>query len=288
MDDKRYPAVSQGSRILVVDDEWAVVDLLSRFLTKKGYKVTTACDGREAWELFQSQAFDLVLSDVRMPTLSGLQLLEEIKRANPRIPVILISGYGEVDIVVKALKAGAENFMAKPLRLDALERLVEQSLAISCLQPGASMQQTKVRQMTQIESRSRSEYISEIIYQISLSAVAVGFARHDLDNNVKLALVEALTNAMEHGNRWDEEKLVMVKSWAERERLEVFIQDQGPGFDYQERTDPTNDENLLRERGRGIFLMRAIMDEVRFEEPGNAITLVKMRTNGARGDDAAK
>ncbi|KMY66328.1 hypothetical protein AAU61_17875 [Desulfocarbo indianensis] len=288
MGDKRYPTVAQGYRILVVDDEWTVVELLSRFLTKKGYQVSTASDGREAWDLFQSHAFDLVLSDVRMPTLSGLQLLEEIKRANPRIPVILISGYGEVDIVVKALKAGAENFMAKPLRMDALERLVEQSLAISCLQPGASAQQTQVRQMTQIESRSRPEYISEIVYQISLSAVAVGFANHDLDNNVKLALVEALTNAMEHGNRWDEQKLVMVESKTDRENLEVFIQDQGPGFDYRKRTDPTKDENLLSERGRGIFLMRAIMDEVRFEDPGNAVTLVKRRANAPQDDDATK
>ncbi len=281
MSEFRYPpGDASTARLLVVDDEESVLDMLSRFLTRKGYLVTTATNGRTALELFRDQPFDLVLSDVRMPVITGLQLLRAVKDINPRVPVILISGYGDVETVVQALKNGAENFLSKPLKMSLLERVLEQALAISCIRPGATQLQTDLCQITQIKVASRSEYITEVVYQISLSAVAVGFAEYDLDNNLKLALVEALTNAMEHGNGWDQNKLVKVEAKLRRESLEVTIEDQGSGFDFSHCQDPTSDENLLSERGRGIFLMQAIMDQVEFTPPGNRVTMTKHRLPG--------
>lgn len=277
MSDLDLSKKSHKPKILLVDDEWTVVELLSRYLAEKGYEVTSASSGGEAWDLFQKQPFDLVLSDLRMPGIDGLQLLDAVKEANPRIPVVLISGFGDVETVVKALKGGAENFLAKPLDLDELERVLAQSLAIACVRPGGSQIKGHMEQNTRIETRSLSDNISDIVYQISLSAVAVGFSQYDLDNNLKMALVEALTNAMEHGNGWDQSKLLRVKAKLTRHAMQVTIEDQGAGFDHQNLTDPTVQENLLSERGRGIFLLRAIMDEVRFNEPGNTVTLIKQR-----------
>jgi CheY-like chemotaxis protein len=271
------PAADQPRRILVVDDEEMVRDLLTRFLNDRGYQAAEAADGAQALELFRSQPFDLVLSDVRMPGLSGLQLLQAVKEVNPRIPVILISGFGEVETVVEALKAGAENFLAKPLKLEMLERVVQHSLSLACIRPGLGQLRPQVDQETVITAPSRSDYICEVIYQVALSAVAVGFAQIDLDNNLKLALVEAVTNAMEHGNRWDESLEVEVVCRAGRTSLEVSIRDQGPGFDFQHLNDPTEEDNLLCERGRGVFLMQAIMDEVAFQPPGNLVVLRKRR-----------
>jgi CheY-like chemotaxis protein len=268
---------SHKPRLLVVDDEWTVVELLSRFLSDKGYEVTSASNGKDAWDFFQKQPYDLVLSDLRMPAFDGLQLLNAVKQANPRIPVVFISGFGDIETVVKALKSGAENFLAKPLDLEELEKVVEQSLAISCVRPGGSQFSGDISQTTSMEIQSQKDNIADVAYQISLSAVAVGFSKYDLDNNVKLAVVEALTNAMEHGNQWDESKRVKVHAHIARNRLEVTITDQGAGFDHQNQIDPTMEENLLSERGRGIFLLRAIMDEVRFNDPGNSITMIKHR-----------
>jgi serine/threonine-protein kinase RsbW len=227
---------------------------------------------------------DLVLSDVYMPGLSGLQLLTAVKDLNPRVPVVLISGWGEVPTVVEALKAGAENFLTKPLDLELLARVVNRSLQLARIRPQAAEHHLDLRQITQISTPSHADYICEVIYQIALSAVAVGFAEHDLDNNLKLALVEAVTNAMEHGNHWDVNKRVEVEAVATPELLEVRVRDQGEGFDFSHLPDPTQEENLLCERGRGIFLMRSIMDQVVFVPPGNQVILSKRRLPRDRAD----
>jgi CheY-like chemotaxis protein len=272
--DKTKPA---GPRILVVDDEWTVVELLSTFLGSKGYQVAAAYSGREALDLFNNQPFDLVLVDLRIPKIDGLQILAEMKKLHPQVPVVMVSGFGDVETVVKALKLGAENFLTKPLDMDELERTVEQSLAISCARPRGSKIQGTIQQTIHIETQSRLEFIAGVIYQIALSSVAVGFSSYDLDGNLKLALAEAITNAIEHGNQNDPDKLVRVDVRLKRDLLEVTIQDEGSGFNYGQQYDPTAEENLLRERGRGLFLIRAIMDEVYFNQTGSAVTLKKFR-----------
>jgi len=271
--DEKLPA--RPSRILVADDEDALRELLQRFLETKGHQVVLAQDGREALKLFREQPFDLVLSDVRMPGLDGLQLLAAVKDINPRTPVVLISGYGDIETVVTALKAGAENFLAKPIRIDMLRRVVSQSLSLSARSERRADHFPNVTQQTKIETPSQQCYINDIIYLIAASAAAVGYVGHDLDNNLKLALVEAIMNAMEHGNKWDETKKIRLTVTIDAEMFKIVIADEGPGFDPDKLPDPTSPEQLLAERGRGVFLMRAIMDEITYNESGNEVTMTK-------------
>lgn len=268
----------QQPRILVADDEKVVRDLLERFLTRKGYEVLLASDGAEAMDLFRHEHVDLVLSDLRMPGLDGLQLLKAIKDANPRMPVVLISGYGEVATVVEALKHGAENFLAKPLKMNDLSRVVEQSLSLTCLQRAPIVAPPDIEQTTRIKVASNPEHICELVYLVALSATAVGFCQHDLDNNVKLALVEAATNAMEHGNRWDMDKSVAMVAVVTGDEVRVTITDEGEGFEVADLPDPTDPAQLTHERGRGVFLMRSIMDEVTFNAAANSVTMVKRKS----------
>ena len=261
-----------------------VRELLTSYLTRRGMQVVAVPNGREALEEFRADRFDLVLSDVKMPEISGLQLLVAIKDINPRTPVVLISGYGEIETVVDALKAGAENFLTKPLKMEKLFRILQQSLDMGCVQAESCASQIKCMQTTIMTAPSRPHLIKEIIYQISLSSVAAGFSRRNLDNNLKLALSEALTNAMEHGNRWDPDKMVVVTVRAGRESLEVEIQDEGQGFDFASLPDPTDESNLYKERGRGVFLMYTIMDKVEFSPEGNRVILTKL----ASGPETAK
>lgn len=270
---------SDSARILVADDEPLVRDLLANLLTRKGHEVLLAADGEEALKLFRGNRVDLVLSDVRMPGVNGLQLLKAVKDANPRVPVVLISGYGQVETVVDALKAGAESFLAKPLHMDQLSKVVDQALNLVSIRPGVPPTLPEFRQASRMAAPSNPDYIGEIVYQIALSAVAVGFAEIDLDNNVKLALVEAITNGMEHGNQWNDDLSIQVESTITRNLLEVTIRDQGPGFDPAQLPDPTSPEQLLCERGRGIFLIRSIMDEVIFTPPNNVVTIRKINSS---------
>ena len=185
--------------------------------------------------------------------------------------------------MVAALKAGAENFLAKPLDLEVLERVVEQTLTLASPPPRRCPLPT-IWQKTLIEAPSRPECVRDVVYQLAMSAVAVGFARPDLDSNLKLALVEAVTNAMEHGNAWDSEKLVRVSAEFTSGELRVTVSDQGAGFAHDELLNPTESEHLLAERGRGVFLINAIMDEVIFNRAGNEVTLVKRKTPAAGCD----
>lgn len=272
--------------ILVADDEELVRDLLTRFLSNRGHTVLAAADGQQALRLFRQNPFDLVLSDVRMPGLDGLALLTAIKEVNPRVPVVLISGYGDVETVVKALKAGAENFLSKPLSMEILDRVVEQALALASAHPVSRCRWQSLRQTTRLESPSQPELVCEVVRQIAQSAVAVGYADHDLDNNLKLALVEAVTNAMEHGNHWNPDLTVVVEADITPEWLTVRVSDQGPGFDASCLPDPTSPEYLLCDRGRGVFLMNAIMDQVSYSPQGNRVTLSKQRHAAAYPEPA--
>lgn len=270
-------------RILVADDEEVMLEVLQRFLGAKGYQVLTARDGREALEVFHSQACDLIITDMRMPHLDGLQLLGAVKEVNPRMPVIFISGYGDAETVVAALKTGAENFLAKPLDLEQLLRVVKQTLFLACIRPRHREVLPHMRQSTYLVAPSRAEHIRELIYQSALSAVAVGFAERDLDNGLKLALAEALTNAMEHGNGWDPDKKVILEAEVSPQEFKVTVTDQGSGFNYRSLGNPTRSEQLLAERGRGVFIMHAVMDEVLYNSQGTQVTLIKRRSAAQPG-----
>ena len=96
---------------------------------------------------------------------------------------------------------------------------------------------------------------------------------------VRLALEEAVVNAIRHGNKADPNKKIRVDYLLEDTRLEVNIEDEGPGFDLESVPDPTAEENLEADHGRGILLMRVYMDEVAYSERGNRVTLIKFLGN---------
>lgn len=104
---------------------------------------------------------------------------------------------------------------------------------------------------------------------------------HRLNLNFRVGLTEALSNAMLYGNCRDPEKRVRVEVTMERGALHARVTDQGPGFDPASIPDPTSPENLLKPGGRGLFLMRKLMDEVMFNEQGNSVTLVLRLEEGA-------
>ncbi|HYB20022.1 MAG TPA: sigma-54 dependent transcriptional regulator [Thermodesulfobacteriota bacterium] len=107
-------------QILIVDDEKVQLEMLKGFLVKQGYGVETSEDGQRALEKIKKGFFDLILSDYRMPGMDGLQLLKEVKRLNPEAAVVIMTAYGTIDTAVEAMKAGASDFLTKPLELDGV------------------------------------------------------------------------------------------------------------------------------------------------------------------------
>ena len=110
------------ARILVVDDEPDAVELLQEFLTAKGYDVIIACDGEEALRQVKDHRPHLILLDVRMPKLNGLEVLKRVREIDHEVGVIMVTAVNEEETGREALKMGAFDYITKPLDLQYLER----------------------------------------------------------------------------------------------------------------------------------------------------------------------
>ncbi len=117
-------------KILVVDDDHEGLNLLDFALKSRGWQVVTAAMGNTALEIFKKDTFDLVLLDLRLPDISGLDVMKQIKEMSPEIEVIIISGYSSVDKAVEATKEGAFYFIEKPIDLERLFVLIEKAFSI--------------------------------------------------------------------------------------------------------------------------------------------------------------
>lgn len=114
-------------RILLVDDEKTMVKYLSKRLIKKGFEISIAYNGMEALEQMQAADFDVVLLDVLMPGMNGIDTLREIKKMKPRTEVIMLTGHASVEVGIEGMKAGAFNYIMKPF--DPNELVAEINLA---------------------------------------------------------------------------------------------------------------------------------------------------------------
>ncbi len=119
----------RGHKVLVVEDEREMQRALEAVLEGCGLRVSTAEDGLHAMTKFKQDLYDLVIADVRMPRMSGLELLKEIKRISPLTPVVLLTAYGTVEGAVNAMKEGAFDYIEKPFSPEVLEEVVKRALA---------------------------------------------------------------------------------------------------------------------------------------------------------------
>jgi two-component system, NtrC family, response regulator HydG len=120
--------MSETARLLVADDDPGLRESLERTLTREGYRVVAASDGHAALERLQGGGIDLVLTDLKMPGLSGIELLHAAKAIAPDIDVILLTAFGTIEEAVKAMKDGAYDFLTKPFQRAQLLRVVRQAL----------------------------------------------------------------------------------------------------------------------------------------------------------------
>ncbi len=116
-------------KVLIVDDEEMAIKMLEHQMIANGYEVISCTDGREAVELIKNENPGLVISDIMMPFMSGLELLEVIKSENKKTPVILISALDDVEVIQTAIGMGADDFVIKPVNMDELALRITKVLA---------------------------------------------------------------------------------------------------------------------------------------------------------------
>lgn len=121
-------ASKKEARILVVDDDKALADYLVEYLSRMGYQATAAYGGKAGLTKFDQGDFQLVITDLKMPEMDGMELLEAIKTRDSRVIVMVITGYGTIESAVAAIKKGAYDFIPKPFKMEELEVIINRAL----------------------------------------------------------------------------------------------------------------------------------------------------------------
>lgn len=288
--------------VLVVDDSEVDRRLVGGLLERQGRcGVVYANDGKQALERFATAIPDLVLTDLQMPEMDGLELVTAIKGDFPLTPVVLMTAQGSEDIASEALRRGAASYVPKKKLAEDLIETVERVLA------AAREDRTHSRLMHYLAD---CEARFKIGNDLNLIRVMVSYLQQllrciplgDETERVRvgIALDEALKNAYYHGSLevgtgsgWPQRKAteqiayerlteepycnrkIFVEAKVSRTEAKFTIRDEGPGFDASQLPDPAAPANLEKGGGRGIVLMRTIMDEVRYNADGNEVTLIK-------------
>ncbi len=290
-------------RVLIADDEEILRQILSRFLKQAGFEPIEAKDGREAIELFRLSHPVVVVSDIMMPHMDGLTLLNEIRKIDKNAMVILMTGYGNEEILLEALRGGAVNFFKKPFNFKELIQFIE-SVVRHRIEPDLSFLFSKhlVEEEKYFEIPTYETNVLPVINQITLHLKKIVPDCEIL--NLKIGIEEMIANAVEHGNlgisfeekhraleegKWgailesrlnsdnNRNKLIKIKSILKKDTFTVKISDEGSGFDWRSLPDVSAD-NLLSYNGRGIFLTKIYYDEVKYNNIGNEVTLVKYKS----------
>ena len=161
------------AHILIIDDEARIRSSLAGILTDEGYEISMAADGEAGLDKIQSDPPpDLVLSDIWMPKLDGLELLKKIREADLDVPVIMISGHGNIETAVKAIKMGAFDFLEKPLSLEKTVLIVKHALDQRRLE--AENKTLRMRINRKYEIIGQSTMLSELRKQVQIAAPTNG------------------------------------------------------------------------------------------------------------------
>lgn len=301
-------------RVLVVDDSAVDRHLVGQYLqADEEFEIDYAGHGREALDKMAAQVPDVVVTDLIMPEMDGLELVGEIRDRYPHVPVILISSRGSEEIVVQALQRGAASYVPKRSLARRMLATVRNVLAVS------SSQQRQVRLMEcmtcnecTFELENNAALIAPLINYLQQIMETLGLGDEAERTRVGVALEEALANALYHGNlqvgselrgeddeayyRLIQERMrtppychrrIHVRARLARDMAKFVIRDEGPGFDPNSLPDPTDPANLEKASGRGLLLMKTFMDEVIYNETGNEVTLIKYANRKKTEDDTS-
>jgi CheY-like chemotaxis protein len=299
--------------ILVVDDSAVdrhrVGGLLGKYPTLTAVYAAT---GSEALEVIDREAPDAVLTDLRMPGMNGLELVEAIRTKCPSLPVILMTAYGSEDIAALALERGAASYVPKRNLSRQLFETVSNVLEVTQANRGHQRVLEGLRRAeAQFELDNDPGLIPHLVGHLRENLLGMKVCNENEVMRVGMALREALMNAIWHGNLElsstspDErgkanepliaercqqppyrDRRVHLLAKESREEVVYVVRDDGPGFNPSLLPSLRDPATWDKFGDRGLVLIRTFMDEVRYNKNGNEITMIKRR--GTRGRQAAQ
>ncbi len=267
---------SPKARLLLVDShsEWS--ERLHAVLHENGVELDVLASAEMALNVLQSRFCDALLLEVPLPDMPAPQMVAITRHRFPFLPIIVVAGESGMPEAVGALNAGAFHFIPSNFEPRQVFGALRKILSLQNEPVTLSRALPELRQTIQFSLPSTLDYITGAAAHLTETLVRFGIITIE-ELNIKIALVEALTNAMEHGNGFDPNKLVKVEAKFLDHKAEIKIADQGKGFKHRKLPNPTAPENLYKPRGRGIYMMHRLMDEVHFNRKGNSVRLIKYR-----------
>ncbi len=288
-------------RILFLDDEEMIRDLF-REIFGIIHDLTLTGSAEEALEVCKDKSFDLIITDVRLPKMSGIDFISRLRDKEINTPFIVITGNQDIEISIRALRLGAVDFFIKPFRMDAIRHSLQkfENLFIFSqeLISKNHFQLTHSKQNFAIKPslKNLNQYVNLVMRSISLIP---GIHTDDI-LSIKLALYELLGNAIEHGfagisyehkasllssdvdyvDHVDQicsniNECVLLEIGFEDQKVYVSLKDRGAGFDPSKVPDPVTDPNASYLSGRGIFLARMNVDKLVYNDIGNEVSFSK-------------
>jgi CheY-like chemotaxis protein/anti-sigma regulatory factor (Ser/Thr protein kinase) len=304
-DDSPTPAALPAMHnVLVVDDSTVDRHLAGGLIQKMdGWKASFAGNGVEALAAMAEHMPDIVLTDMLMPEMDGLELVQTMRIKYPRVPVILMTAHGSEDVAIQALRKGAASYVPKKSLARDLPDTLDQVLAATQTDRNSRrIVDCLMRQETHFVLQNDSSLIAPLVGYLEDTLARIQLCEPGGLLLLGVALHEALTNAIFHGNlelssdlkekdekqfyRLAEERKkqspykdrrVFVATTLTRQEATFVVRDQGTGFDPATLPDPADPSNLDRISGRGLLLIQTFMDRVEHNETGNQITMIKYR-----------
>ncbi len=289
--------------VLIVDDSAADRILAGGCLKGSGLDLVYAQNGQEALDQIRVSPPDLVVTDLVMPEVDGLALVETLRSEHRSMPVILMTAHGNEEIAVTALQKGAASYVPKKNLARDLEDTIDTVLSVVQLERSeAEVLESLSNVELTFELDNSLGKLRPLIAHMQTQMRKLGLFEESEIVRISTALQEGLVNAIEHGNLeldstlregtgdeyvelaakrrketpYSERKVHLTASFS-REEATWTIRDEGRGFDPVSLPDPRDPANLQRVSGRGLMLIRTFMDDVEFNPQANEIRMSKRR-----------
>lgn len=256
-------------QILIIDDHDDMATSLEEVFVATGHAVKVVERREDALAIDNIEFYDLVVTDLDVEpnaadtTSNGNKLV--------CLPETIIAGVGEH---VKAFKICAANFRRDEFNEDELKNLVATILDYKIRYVDKKSYVQDLHENIQFELPSALSLMHIVLEYLMKRVEKLGVIKPE-QSNLFVALDEAFVNAVKHGNKFDAQKLVRINAEVSKQEARFTIEDEGEGFDVNSIPDPLDPANLFKTSGRGVLFIYNIMDEVKYNDRGNRLTMVK-------------
>jgi serine/threonine-protein kinase RsbW len=254
-------------RILIIDDHDDLATALEEVFTAVGHSVATIESRLDALDIPNFEQFDLVITDLDVQSDRQISLNGTAAAAD-----------AADHEHIKAFKVSATNFTRSEFDETELKELVATVLDYKTRHIDKKEDIQDLHEHIEFEVPSALSLMHVILEYLLKRVEKLGVIKSE-QSNLFVALDEAFVNAVKHGNKFDVSKLVRIIAEVSKSEARFTIEDEGEGFDVNSIPDPLDPENLFKTSGRGVLFIYNIMDEVKYNERGNRLTMIKKRTD---------